>query len=91
MVKFTTLKVRNMHSKVLNDTLDDVLDDVLDDKTIKQIIVEIKKNPKVKQKDLALKLNISIATLQRLIKLLIQNNIIERIGGKRFGQWIIKK
>lgn len=87
MVKFTTLKVRNMHSKVSNDTLDDVLDD----KIIKQIIIEIKKNPNVKQKDLAQELNISIATVKRTIKILAEKGYVERIGGKRFGQWIIKK
>ena len=51
----------------------------------------LKKNPKVTQKELSGMLNVSRATIQRLIKMLEHSKRIERIGGKRYGYWEIQE
>ena len=72
-----------------NGTLDGTLDDTLDslEKRILEIILE---NPKVTQKEITEILDVSIRTVKRSMKNLLDKGIIERNGGKRFGQWIVK-
>lgn len=86
MIQFSALKIHDT-SKSKND----VLDDVLENENVKSLLLVLKKNPKIKQKDLAKELNVSLATVQRLINQLKQAQVIERKDGKRFGQWIVKK
>lgn len=89
MIQFSALKIHDT-SKSKNDVLDDVLDDVLENENVKSLLLVLKKNPKIKQKDLAKELNVSLVTVQRLINQLKQAQVIERKDGKRFGQWIVK-
>lgn len=66
------------------------MDDVLENENVKSLLLVLKKNPKIKQKDLAKELNVSLVTVQRLINQLKQAQVIERKDGKRLGQWIVK-
>jgi len=52
-------------------------------------LVLLKGNPKIKQMDLVAELNTSRATVQRLMKELVESGKIERKGGKRYGYWKI--
>lgn len=78
MVKLTALK----NPKILKHQ-DDVLDDVLEVRLIRML----KNNKQVTQKEIAVELSISIATVQRIMKKLSDKKVIVRKGGKRFGYW----
>lgn len=83
-IKFTALKLRkSFENDTLNDTLDDTLNDTLDAK----IFAILKSNNKITQKKIAANLGISIVSVKRIMKKLVENGIIERKGGKRFGYW----
>lgn len=65
----------------------DVLDGVLADR----IIEAFQSNPKVTQAELAKQLDISHRSLQRKMDELKVAGRIERIGGKRYGKWVVKE
>lgn len=73
-------------SKVLK-AHDDTLDDTLECKISGLII----KNSSVTQLEISEILDVSIATVKRAIKQMTENGIIEHTGGRRYGQWIVKK
>lgn len=79
-VKFTALQ----NSKV-SKPHDDALDDALEDR----VFAILKENPKAKQMDLINELNLSRATVQRTMKVLVEKGKIKRKGGKRYGYWEI--
>ena len=55
--------------------------------TLKKIVMLMKTNKKIKQTEIAEELKVSRATVQRAIQVLVEKNIIERVGGKRYGSW----
>ena len=65
--------------------MDDVLEDVFE---IKMVGI-LKSDSTKKQKIIAEELGISVATVQRIMKRLVEQGKIERKGGKRFGYWEI--
>lgn len=69
--------------KAHGDTLDDTLE-----RKISELIIQ---NPSVTQNEISETLSISVATVKRTIKKMTENGIIERTGGRRYGEWIIKK
>ena len=89
------LKNLNFTDEVLNEkneVLDEVLDEVLNSgrteteiKVIKAILV----SPRIKQKELAEQVGISLSTIQRTIKKLVKEGKIVRVNGKRDGYWKI--
>ena len=89
------LKNLNFTDEVLNEkneVLDEVLDEVLNSgrteteiKVIKAILV----SPRIKQKELAEQVGISVSTIQRTIKKLVKEGKIVRVNGKRDGYWKI--
>lgn len=89
------LKNLNFTDEVLreeNEILDEVLNEVLDSrrtemeiKVIKAILV----SPRIKQKELAEQIGISVSTIQRTIKNLVKEGKIVRVDGKRDGYWKI--
>ncbi len=85
-VKFTALKDAKT-SKPQNDTLDEALNDALSDALGEKITLIITKHPKITQKEIADLLQVSRATIQRAIKLMLKQKQIERVGSKRFGVW----
>jgi len=85
-VKFTALQ----NSKASSNTpkhQNEVLVEVLE----KRILAEIRKNNQIKQKEIAQVLGTSIASVQRVMKSMVEDGIIKRKGGKRFGHWIINE
>ena len=51
--------------------------------------VFIKSNPKTNTEKLTTLLGISTRTVKNVIKFLVDNKIIKRINGKRYGYWKI--
>ncbi len=85
-VKFTAHK-NTKTSKPQHDALNDALDDTLSDALENKIKFIITKHPKITQKEIADLLQVSRATIQREIKLMLAQKKIERIGSKRSGTW----
>lgn len=87
------LKNLNFTNEVLNDkneVLDEVLDEVLnfggtemEVKVIRAILL----SPRIKQKELAEQVGVSVSTIQRTIKKLVKEGKIVRMNGKRDGYW----
>lgn len=63
---------------VNNDTLNDTLK-------------LLQMNPNIKQKDMAIKLQVSEITIKRNIKELKEKGFIERVGARKNGYWKILK
>lgn len=87
------LKNLNFTDEVLNEkneVLDEVLNEVLNlgrtEMEIK-VIKAILSSPKIKQKELAEQVGISLSTIQRTIKKLVKEGKIVRVNGKRDGYW----
>ncbi len=85
MVKFTPL----IGAKVLkgqNGTLDGTLNGTFEEK----ILFGIKKNPHITQVQIARMLDCSERKVKRLMKMMQEEGMLERAGGRRSGQWIVK-
>ena len=85
MVKFTPL-LSSKGPKEQNGTLSGTLNGTLEE----QILLTIKKNPHATQQQIALGINCSERKVKRLMKAMQEEGIIERIGGRKLGQWIEK-
>ena len=59
--------------------------------TEKDIYSLIKDNPKITRDEMALKINKTIRTIQRITNSLVSKGYILRIGNNRFGYWEILK
>lgn len=87
------LKNLNFTNEVLNDkneVLDEVLNEVLNSGRTEmeiKVINAILLSPRIKQKELADQVGISVSTIQRTIKKLVKEGKIVRINGKRDGYW----
>lgn len=77
----------NTNSIVSDSKVPKAHGDTLENK-ISEIMIQ---NPSVTQNEISETLSISIATVKRTIKQMTENGIIERTGGKRYGEWIVKK
>ena len=55
------------------------------------ILNVIRKNPSIKQEDIATQINKSLRTVKNYMSEMQKNGIIERKNGKRDGEWIITK
>ena len=90
MLKLNALEVAKQqdlkHPKHQKDVLDDVLKDVLE----KKVLELLETDRKIKQDEIAKMLNLSIASVQRVMKRMIKQGRIERKGGKRYGYWEVK-
>ena len=62
------------------------MDDGLENKIIKLL----SEDNKLKQKQIAAKTGMSVASVQRAMKKLVEQGTVIREGGKRFGYWKIK-
>lgn len=47
--------------------------------------------PEISQKSLAEELDLPYRTLQRKMGQLTQEGRIERVGGRRYGHWVVKE
>lgn len=55
-----------------------------------EILSAINKNPHITQLQIALTLDCSEREMKRLMKMMQEDGMIERVGGRRSGQWIVK-
>ena len=81
-----TDEVLNEKNEVFSEVLSEVLDSgrtEVENKVIKAILF----SPRVKQKELAEQVGISVSTIQRTIKKLVKEGKIVRVNGKRDGYW----
>lgn len=81
MVKFTphiSVKVPKGQNGTLNGTLKE------------KVISMINKNPYITQMQIALTLDCSERKIKRLMKTMREDGMIERVGGRRSGQWVVK-
>jgi ATP-dependent DNA helicase RecG len=74
-------------TKASNEALNEALDEALENK----LLAEINNNPYIKQADLSKILNVSRATVQRMIKEKTETGVLNRIGGKRYGYWEVRQ
>lgn len=70
-------------------TVDVTLNDL--NETEKDIYSLIKDNPKITRDEMALKINKTIRTIQRITNSLVSKGYILRIGNNRFGYWEVLK
>lgn len=87
MVKFKALQSAQISNLIDSKHQSDALNDALGDK----LMMLLKENPYLTQKEMLEKLSVSRATVQRLIKKLIDEKKLERVGGKRYGYWMIRE
>ena len=83
------LKNLNFKNEVLNEK-NEVLNEVLDSGRTEmeiKVIKAILSSPRIKQKELAEQVGISVSTIQRTIKKLVKEGKIVRVNGKRDGYW----
>lgn len=85
MVKFTPYMGVKV-PKGQNGTLDGTLNGTLEEK----IIFVINKNPYITQLQIARTLDCSERKIKRLMKTMQEDGMIERLGGRRSGQWVVK-
>ena len=81
-----TDEVLNEKNEVLDGVLNEVLDSGRTEMEIK-VIKAILSSPRIKQKELAEQVGISVSTIQRTIKKLVKEGKIVRVNGKRDGYW----
>jgi ATP-dependent DNA helicase RecG len=87
MVKFNALQSAKVSESKTPKRQHDVLNGVLEE----QILEELCSNPEITQKDLAKKLSVPYRSLQREMDELKSEEKIERVGGKRYGHWKVKR
>ena len=79
-----------MHFKDLQEALidlDGTLGGTLDGTLEERVIALLKSNPEITQNELARSINVSVRSIKRVMKELLDNGKIVRIGGKRYGYW----
>ena len=54
------------------------------------LLLLLKENPSLTQVDLAEMMDKSRRTIQEIIKHLLEEGLLERIGSKKTGSWIVK-
>ena len=61
----------------------------LDDAMVLKIIEKIKEQPDISQEALGESIGVTRRVVQKYINVLKESGRIERVGGKRYGHWII--
>lgn len=85
-----TVKLPNLNFKASNDeALNEALNEALAEKQ-KQLLNILRNNPAITQKEMIEKTSMSRSTVQRIIKELTEMGILERVGSKKIGSWIVK-
>ncbi len=83
------LKNRYLHIRYKKDSVKQVgtLNGTLNGTLKNKLINIIKEQPSIKQNDIAIKLNVSLRTVKRVMKTLVDDKILERVGSKKTGSW----
>lgn len=91
-VQITLFKQPNLISggnDTLNDTLNDTINDTINDRQ-KVILKIISSKHGITLPEIAIQIDVGIATVKRDIDFLKEKNIIKRIGSRKTGYWQIK-
>ena len=86
----------NVFIKFMLETIDSALSKIISNNTFNlneiqnRIIEAVTNNKYITQNEIALLLNKNVRTIKRNFKVLIDNNIIERIGSDKTGYWSVK-
>lgn len=89
MIKFTP-SMDSRKEKKQTGTLDGTLDGTLSGTLEENILSAIRKNSKVTQSQIALEIDCSERKVKRLMKSMQEKGMIERVGGRRSGEWVEK-
>lgn len=73
----------NRHNDGINVDLDVGLE--------KKILAIMEEEPSVTMGAISDKLNVTKRTVERIVKKLREQGKIERVGGKRYGHWVIRE
>lgn len=85
-----TVKLPNLNFKASSDeALNEALNEALTEKQ-KQLLNILRNNPAITQKEMIENTSMSRSTVQRMIKELTEMGILERVGSKKIGSWIVK-
>lgn len=84
-VKFIALKTPRASDSKVPKSQSDTLNDTLE----LRILECLKRQPTIKQAEIASQVEISLPSVKRYMKMLSDKNVIERRGGKRYGYWVI--
>lgn len=82
MPDYITIILKELHNCGLDEPLG-----ILEEE-IRNILL---KSPKITLKEITMHVNCSLSTAKRAVNKLSSKRIIIRVGGKRFGYWIVKK
>lgn len=86
-----TLKNLNYQNKALNcEALNRALNRALNENEEKVVLL-IQDNPQITQVEIKEQLQMARSHVQKIMKSLIEKNIIERVGSKKTGYWEVKK
>ena len=86
-----TVTVLRLSSDISRTNVQENVHDVQENDRIKALLTLIKQNPDITLKALSEKLNVASKTIQRDLEQLKQEEIVERTGSDRKGQWKIIK
>lgn len=81
-VKVSEIKISKYQADTLADTLVDTLDG--------NILTLLKEKPTITQNEMAVYLGISVPSIKRKMKKLLERGLIVRKGGRRYGYWETK-
>ena len=80
--------VTNEHIDTIDTNYDINQRDISNEKQLLQLLEQ---NPKITQKQIQTKLNLSLSTVKRLMAELQVKGLIVRIGNNRSGEWHLNK
>ena len=85
-VKFTAFENAKVSDFKIPKYQFDTLDDTLD----KKILIVLKEKPTITQNEMAVHFGVSVPSIKRTMKKLLESGFITRKGGRRFGYWEVK-
>ena len=92
LIKFLRNLLLNENNQLENKELHVVpLPSVLDETKETRLLRLLKGNPTLRTDELAMELGVSLRTIKSIIAVLRKDGELERIGGKKYGHWEIKK
>ena len=81
--------VRQQSDDPINDPITVLENDVLLNEREKNILVLLKKNPRMTRAQMAEVMGCSDATVKRALQSMVQKKVLRRIGSNKKGEWII--
>lgn len=89
-VKFTALESAKISNSKIPKYQIDTLGDTLDDTLGGKILALLQEKPSITQNEIAVHFDISVPSVKRTMKKLLEGGHIVRKGGRRYGYWEIK-